>query len=217
MQEDVFQAIGVPAVDNVLQGYNCSILAYGQTGSGKTYTMMGSAADWGLIPRVCNRVFEELSNRVDVTATVEASFLEIYKENVRDLFQPPAKTREVLRVREHAVSGAYVEGLRLVPVQNYKQVQMLLVNGSKQRITAATDMNASSSRSHAIFTLHIVMKKAVSFSSDDSRDSYSSNSSEGKEDDDRDRDGDDGIQIMAKASLVDLAGSECAKMTGCTG
>jgi hypothetical protein len=99
-QEDVFDAIGVPAVENVLRGYNCSILAYGQTGSGKTFTMMGTQEDHGLIPRICNRVFKEIDRRKHdaVSAKVEASFLEIYKENARDLFQRSAKVKDVLRV-----------------------------------------------------------------------------------------------------------------------
>lgn len=33
------------SVDNVVNGFNCTIFAYGQTGSGKTYTMFGKGFD----------------------------------------------------------------------------------------------------------------------------------------------------------------------------
>lgn len=37
----VFQHTGGAMINEILQGYNCTIFAYGQTGSGKTHTMMG--------------------------------------------------------------------------------------------------------------------------------------------------------------------------------
>ena len=40
-QEDVYDDAVRPVVDEVLDGYNCTIFAYGQTGTGKTHTMEG--------------------------------------------------------------------------------------------------------------------------------------------------------------------------------
>ena len=50
--ETVFQDMGRPLVDKLFGGFNGTLFAYGQTGSGKTYSMMGSAADPGVIPKV---------------------------------------------------------------------------------------------------------------------------------------------------------------------
>lgn len=40
-QLELFDHAVVPIVNEVLEGYNCTIFAYGQTGTGKTYTMEG--------------------------------------------------------------------------------------------------------------------------------------------------------------------------------
>ncbi|KAJ2394870.1 Kinesin- motor protein, partial [Coemansia sp. RSA 2559] len=40
-QENVYDKIVNPILNEVMQGYNCTIFAYGQTGTGKTYTMEG--------------------------------------------------------------------------------------------------------------------------------------------------------------------------------
>lgn len=41
-QRDLYDQAVVPIVNEVLEGFNCTIFAYGQTGTGKTYTMEGS-------------------------------------------------------------------------------------------------------------------------------------------------------------------------------
>lgn len=40
-QKDLYDQAVVPIVNEVLEGFNCTIFAYGQTGTGKTYTMEG--------------------------------------------------------------------------------------------------------------------------------------------------------------------------------
>lgn len=40
-QKDLYEQAVVPIVNEVLEGFNCTIFAYGQTGTGKTYTMEG--------------------------------------------------------------------------------------------------------------------------------------------------------------------------------
>ena len=39
-QDEIFQSIGKPITNAVLEGYNSTVLAYGQTGSGKSHTMV---------------------------------------------------------------------------------------------------------------------------------------------------------------------------------
>lgn len=53
-QKEMFEAVASKTVQDVLNGYNGTIIAYGQTGSGKTYTMVGDAHSTqlkGIIPR----------------------------------------------------------------------------------------------------------------------------------------------------------------------
>lgn len=143
-QEDIYNDLGRPLVNDALNGYNCCIFAYGVSGSGKTHTMMGSNQDPGLIPRICT----ELMNS---KAQIEVSYLEIYKEKLHDLLGDSAE----LKVREHKEEGIYVKNLARYAVQNYKDILKLIEKGNRERITASTALNDRSSRSHAVFTLYI--------------------------------------------------------------
>uniref|UniRef100_A0A8C9WR85 Kinesin family member 13B n=1 Tax=Scleropages formosus TaxID=113540 RepID=A0A8C9WR85_SCLFO len=153
-QEVVFHCLGENLLHNAFQGYNACIFAYGQTGSGKSYTMMGSADQPGLIPRLCSALFErtELEQREGESFTVEVSYMEIYNEKVRDLLDPKG-SRQALRVREHNVLGPYVDGLSRLAVTSYKDIESLMSEGNKSRTVAATNMNEESSRSHAVFNI----------------------------------------------------------------
>jgi kinesin family protein 13 len=92
-QQNVYEGLGVEILENSLAGYNACIFAYGQTGSGKSYTMMGSENDKGLIPRLCEALFERVQGMLNngaenVTFKIEVSYMEIYNEKVRDLLDP---------------------------------------------------------------------------------------------------------------------------------
>ncbi|XP_071386944.1 kinesin-like protein KIF13B, partial [Centroberyx affinis] len=192
-QDVVFQCLGESLLDNAFMGYNACIFAYGQTGSGKSYTMMGSAEQPGLIPRLCSSLFSRILReaREGESFTVEVSYMEIYNEKVRDLLDPKG-SRQTLRVREHKVLGPYVDGLSRLAVANYKDIESLMSEGNKSRTVAATNMNEESSRSHAVFNIiltHTLM------------DMQSGTSGE----------------KVSKLSLVDLAGSERAAKTGAAG
>ncbi|KAM9409082.1 kinesin-like protein KIF13B [Pholidichthys leucotaenia] len=192
-QEVVFQCLGESLLHNAFQGYNACIFAYGQTGSGKSYTMMGSADQPGLIPRLCSALFErtQTEQREGESFTVEVSYMEIYNEKVRDLLDPKGG-RQTLRVREHKVLGPYVDGLSRLAVASYKDIESLMSEGNKSRTVAATNMNEESSRSHAVF--NIILTHTL-------RDLQSGTSGE----------------KVSRLSLVDLAGSERAAKTGAAG
>ncbi|XP_030205986.1 kinesin-like protein KIF13B, partial [Gadus morhua] len=192
-QDKVFQCLGDSLLDNAFLGYNACIFAYGQTGSGKSYTMMGSAEQPGLIPRLCCSLFARTleEQREGEVFTVEVSYLEIYNEKVRDLLDPKG-SRQALRVREHSVMGPYVDGLSRLAVACYKDVESLMSEGNKSRTVAATNMNEESSRSHGVFNLiltHTLTDRTT---------------------------GTQGEKV-SKLSLVDLAGSERAAKTGAAG
>ncbi|MCJ1227889.1 kinesin-like protein Klp8 [Toensbergia leucococca] len=192
-QDSLFNDLGVPLLDNAFQGYNNCIFAYGQTGSGKSYSMMGYGKEAGVIPRICQNMFERITDiqkDKNLSCRVEVSYLEIYNERVRDLLNPSTKGN--LRVREHPSTGPYVEDLAKLVVRSFQEIQNLMDEGNKARTVAATTMNETSSRSHAVFTLTVTQKRHDVETSMDT-------------------------EKVAKISLVDLAGSERATSTGAIG
>lgn len=192
-QENLHQDLGKPLLDNAFQGYNNCIFAYGQTGSGKSYSMMGYGKDAGIIPMICQDMFKRIDmmqQDKNLRCTVEVSYLEIYNERVRDLLNPATKGN--LKVREHPSTGPYVEDLAKLVVGSFQEIEHLMDEGNKARTVAATNMNETSSRSHAVFTLMLTQKR---FDPETKME----------------------MEKAAKISLVDLAGSERATSTGATG
>ncbi|KYR00493.1 kinesin-3 [Tieghemostelium lacteum] len=196
-QKTVFDDLGREVLSNAWEGFNCSIFAYGQTGSGKSYSMLGYGEDKGIIPLVCEEMFERINNTTTTASEqtvfkVEVSFMEIYNERVKDLLNPKNNKAGGLKVRNNPATGPYVEDLSKLAVKSFQEIDMLMDEGSKARTVASTNMNATSSRSHAVFTIVFTQSKI-----DKARGTA--------------------IDRVSKISLVDLAGSERAASTGATG
>ncbi|XP_038161971.1 kinesin-like protein KIF1B isoform X31 [Cyprinodon tularosa] len=194
-QNRVYKDIGKEMLEHAFEGYNVCIFAYGQTGAGKSYTMMGKQEEGqeGIIPMLCEDLFEKINedcNKEELSYSVEVSYMEIYCERVRDLLNP--KNKGNLRVREHPLLGPYVEDLSKLAVTSYTDIADLMDAGNKARTVAATNMNETSSRSHAVFTIVFTQKK-------------------------HDSETDLTTEKVSKISLVDLAGSERADSTGAKG
>jgi len=188
----VYNDLGEDLLDHAFDGYNCCIFAYGQTGSGKSYSMMGYGEDKGIIPRTCSEMFNRITRQTasNLTYQVEVSYIEIYNEKVRDLLNP--KNKGNLKVREHPSLGPYVEDLSRLVVNSFADIEHLMDEGNKARTVAATNMNETSSRSHAVFTLLLTQKRLDDLTKLET-------------------------EKVARISLVDLAGSERANSTGATG
>ncbi|XP_061113265.1 kinesin-like protein KIF1B isoform X1 [Conger conger] len=190
----VYNDIGKEMLQHAFEGYNVCIFAYGQTGAGKSYTMMGKQEEGqeGIIPLLCEDLFEKINdnNQEELSYSVEVSYMEIYCERVRDLLNP--KNKGNLRVREHPLLGPYVEDLSKLAVTSYTDIADLMDAGNKARTVAATNMNETSSRSHAVFTIVFTQRK-------------------------HDSETDLSTEKVSKISLVDLAGSERADSTGAKG
>ncbi|XP_011049900.1 PREDICTED: kinesin-like protein unc-104 isoform X10 [Acromyrmex echinatior] len=190
----VYKDIGEEMLEHAFEGYNVCIFAYGQTGAGKSYTMMGKQEEGqeGIIPQICKDLFRKISytSNERLKYSVEVSYMEIYCERVRDLLNP--KNRGNLRVREHPLYGPYVEDLSKLAVLSYEDIHDLIDEGNKARTVAATNMNETSSRSHAVFTIFFTQQQ---------------------------QDSTTGLMTekVSKISLVDLAGSERADSTGAKG
>ena len=121
-QDVVFDCLGKDILENAFKGYNACIFAYGQTGSGKSYTMMGAQGQAGIIPRLCNNLFEriETMSGPENQTKVEVSYMEIYNEKVFDLLDLTSTTKAGLKVREHNVLGPYVDGLGQLAVISFQ-------------------------------------------------------------------------------------------------
>ncbi|XP_008061851.1 kinesin-like protein KIF11 [Carlito syrichta] len=193
-QIDVYRSVVCPILDEVIMGYNCTIFAYGQTGTGKTFTMEGERSPneeytWeedplaGIIPRTLHQIFEKLTFN-GTEFSVKVSLLEIYNEELFDLLSPSSDVSERLQMFDDPRNkrAVIIKGLEEITVHNKNEVYQILEKGAAKRTTAATLMNAYSSRSHSVFSVTIHMKETTN-------------------------DGEELVKI-GKLNLVDLAGSE---------
>jgi hypothetical protein len=198
-QAAVYRSIGTQIVERTVQGFNCCLVAYGQTGTGKTHTLHG---DWsrtqqrGLLPRIAEGLLEELDALRSHGAEVQAlvSYLEIYNNRLFDLLAPPptrqlGKSRGRLDIHTHPKIGVYVDNLSEFPIQDFKDIEKLVSQGGRNKHTAATTMNARSSRSHTVFSMAIEVRNA----------SLAPHNR------------------MANVQVVDLAGRESEQTSECTG
>jgi len=207
------EAVGDTIQSNIFKGFNVTILAYGQTGSGKTYTMGTSGGkggphenqgykpneDDGIIPRAVFDLFETRQNlkRGKERVKIAMSYLEIYNEEARDLFSPD-NSNTSLYIRDSKSDGVYVQNLTWNNVESPNEVSELMESAAIKRATAATHMNAVSSRSHAICTLTVTIAPSPV-------DSNGNDENPHRE------------EVRSKLTLVDLAGSERIKRTGAEG
>jgi centromeric protein E len=176
-------------VKAAMEGYNSTVLAYGQTSTGKTHTMTGQRDDTGIVPLCVNDCFKYVrENASDEPREYlfRFSYLEIYKEHIRDLLSSTTSAPEPVRLFDKS-DGLIIRGLKEVVVSSPNKVFQLLKQGDKRRQVGATHMNRHSSRSHVVARLKI-----------------ESSSAKGKGDETR-------VSVL---SLVDLAGSESVRLNG---
>lgn len=191
-QIDIYRSVVEPLVDQVIEGYNCTVFAYGQTGTGKTYTMVGDRSDkevsWeddptsGIIPRAIDQLIDLLQCQ-ETEYTIRVSFLELYNEDAYDLLSPITDGNKLRIYNDSERKGSVIiSGLVELIVKTKAEIYEILEKGSFKRQTAPTLMNACSSRSHSIFSVTVHIKETTL---------------EGEE-----------VVKMGKLNLVDLAGSE---------
>ncbi|KAG4913543.1 hypothetical protein JHK86_053976 [Glycine max] len=206
-QRDLYDQAVTPIVNEVLEGFNCTIFAYGQTGTGKTYTMEGECKKAksgpngelppgaGVIPRAVKQIFDTLESQ-NAEYSVKVTFLELYNEEITDLLAPEEllkasleeKQKKQLPLMEDGKGGVLVRGLEEEIVTSASEIFTLLERGSSKRRTAETLLNKQSSRSHSLFSITIHIKEATP---------------EGEE-----------LIKCGKLNLVDLAGSENISRSG---
>ncbi|KAM8895291.1 kinesin-like protein KIF18A isoform 2-T3 [Spinachia spinachia] len=187
-QVEIFESTTKGILDGLMNGYNCTVFAYGATGAGKTHTMLGSQNE----PGVMYRTMTELFNRMDEAKeekefAVAFSYLEVYNEQIRDLLANAGP----LAVRENGSKGVVVQGLTLHQPKSAEHILEALDSGNRNRTQHPTEMNATSSRSHAVFQIYLRQQEKTA--------SLNPNA------------------CVAKMSLIDLAGSERASATNAKG
>ncbi|XP_060100740.1 kinesin-like protein KIF21A isoform X12 [Heteronotia binoei] len=228
-QEEIYIHCIEKLIEGCFEGYNATVFAYGQTGAGKTYTM-GTGFDvnimeeeQGIIPRAVKHLFKCIDEKRHSAIKqavpppefkVNAQFLELYNEEVLDLFDT---TRDIdsknkksnIKIHEDSAGGIYTVGVTTRSVSTEAEMMQCLKLGALSRTTASTQMNVQSSRSHAIFTVHLCQTRICSpVDADNMTDNrIISESSQLNEFE----------TLTAKFHFVDLAGSERLKRTGATG
>lgn len=195
-QDDVFENCADDIVKSLVDGYNGTIMCYGQTGSGKTFSMLGSTANYkyrGLIPRAINKIYSEVGGRFDNQITVRISMVEIYNELMFDMLSSKPtheQTGTDITIQDDNKGEVHVKGLTQQHCRNEEEALNALFEGEQTRATADNSANKTSSRSHAIFTIHLESRSTVESSEK---------------------------VIHSKLHLVDLAGNERIKKTGAEG
>ncbi|KAF1473160.1 Kinesin-like protein KIF18A, partial [Pygoscelis antarcticus] len=187
-QLEVFEHTTKSVIDGFLNGYNCTVLAYGATGAGKTHTMLGSPEDPGVMYLTMMALYNCMDQiKEDKICNVAVSYLEVYNEQIRDLLVNSGP----LAVREDTQKGVVVQGLTLHQPKSAEEILQMLDYGNKNRTQHPTDVNASSSRSHAVFQIYLRQQDKTASINQNVR--------------------------IAKMSLIDLAGSERASATNAKG
>ncbi|XP_069347436.1 kinesin-like protein KIF21A isoform X7 [Eulemur rufifrons] len=228
-QEQIYIQCIEKLIEGCFEGYNATVFAYGQTGAGKTYTM-GTGFDvniieeeQGIISRAVKHLFKSIEEKKHTAIKsglpppdfkVNAQFLELYNEEVLDLFDTTrdidAKNKKSnIRIHEDSTGGIYTVGVTTRTVNTESEMMQCLKLGALSRTTASTQMNVQSSRSHAIFTIHVCQTRVcpqidAENATDNKMISESSQMNEFE-------------TLTAKFHFVDLAGSERLKRTGATG
>ncbi|EDV22771.1 uncharacterized protein TRIADDRAFT_3491, partial [Trichoplax adhaerens] len=205
-QLNIYKSMVIPMIEEVLEGYNCTLFAYGQTGTGKTHTMIGQRDDqaflsWeddpkaGIIPRALGQLFDRLE-AMDGDYTMRISYLELYNEDIYDLLcLGNIESQKKLRIFEDSSKKGkvVVHGAEEVLIRCKNEAFDVLNRGAARRQIAETELNASSSRSHTLLTISMEMK-----------DKGFSTAEFAKEE----------TMKIGKLNLIDLAGSENISRSG---
>lgn len=190
--DDIYRDVIHAIVEKAMMGYHGSVFTYGQTSSGKTFTMTGTAKSPGIIPQAVFDAFDQIEKYPDRDFLLRICYLEVYKEQVKDLLNPdPVESLSIKVLHDAKTNKITMVGLKEQVVNNPAAVMQFLQQGESLRHIGATNMNEKSSRAHTVFRMIIESK---------------------------DRNGGKKAPIrQSTLNLIDLAGSENSKMTGSKG
>jgi len=166
-QAMIYEKAARKEVVEFINGLNCTIILYGQTGSGKTFTLFGAdgssgtcleqiTESSGIVPRVCAEVMEAIDTRaaLGIKSVLHVSYVEVFANEVTDLLKGGTFGGHWSGTAARAV----IEGSASQRVGSLSELQKLLQLGEINKRTAATKMNARSSRAHALLFLFLEQK-----------------------------------------------------------
>ncbi|GAV52142.1 hypothetical protein ZYGR_0AG01330 [Zygosaccharomyces rouxii] len=161
-QESIFTEVAKNYIQEMLEGYNCTVFAYGQTGTGKTYTMSGDMSIWGdldsqdkillgehagIIPRVLVNLFKQLSKE-NTEHSVKISFLELYNERLKDLLADNDSDEDNIRIFDNNNSNSHGASNGMGQVKmNKSKVRAPTLSGASVSSSASNSSSSSSSSS----------------------------------------------------------------------
>ena len=191
-QTEVWNLLGKPVLDKAWTGLNNTIFAYGQTGAGKSYSIFGYPGNPGVIPMAATELFERINAETDpnVRYEVTVQMIEIYMEKIQDLLVAPSKRKSADLPIKQSKAGVYVQGATKTPVSSYADIERVIAIGDGHRTIGATQMNATSSRSHTVVTIDF--SKVTKLAGKEGR-------------------------LKSMINIVDLAGSEKSGQAGTSG
>ncbi|OCT89733.1 kinesin-like protein KIF7 isoform X2 [Xenopus laevis] len=208
-QDATYNSCVQPLLEAFFQGFNVTVFAYGQTGSGKTYTI-GEASissmsedEQGIIPHAMAEIFKLIDENDLIDFTLRVSYLEVYKEEFRDLLEVHTTSKGIL-IREDEKGSVVLCGIKECEVEGLDEVLSLLEMGNAAKHTGATHVNVHSSRSHTVFTVTMEQRRCVGRVARVATD-------------EEEMLPDIGQVLSSKFHFVDLAGSERVLKTGNTG
>eukprot|EP00743_Colponemidia_sp_Colp-15_P005318 GILK01005718.1.p1 GENE.GILK01005718.1~~GILK01005718.1.p1 ORF type:complete len:1016 (+),score=245.98 GILK01005718.1:37-3048(+) len=154
-QQHVYDVMGKPMVDDALSGIDTSLFVYGQLGSGKSYTLFGTSADEGVVPRFVRDLFSRVSES-SATTEVLMSVCEIYQEKILDLLCPLDQQLSTVRtVKSHPKVGLYIENLTRYPVQEEENAMQKLDAALRNKALRSTVTNAFSHRGSLVISFSV--------------------------------------------------------------
>ena len=155
-------------------------------------TGTGNGDQRGIVPRALQLVgaYKNQLESKGWSYHMEVSYIEIYNECIRDLLRDNDFEDTKHEIKRDLNGGTYISDVTMLVVDpnDVAQIDAIIERAAKFRITAATAMNSTSSRSHAVFTLHLQARHA-----------------------------EQRVDLRGSLSLVDLAGSERLDKSGSKG
>ncbi|KAG7172235.1 Kinesin-like protein KIF21A-like [Homarus americanus] len=204
-QSEVYDVCVAGLIEGCFEGYNATVLAYGQTYTMGTGLEVDNGEDIvGIIPRAVDHLFRGIDERLAAAKEAEtpppdfkvtAHFMELYNEEIIDLFEPHFRGsgKSGIRIHEDAGGGIYVTGITTRTVTSLEETMQCLRAGALSRTTASTNMNTQSSSNFS----HLAPIGSKDVESTEDIPEFET--------------------LTAKFHFVDLAGSERLKRTGATG
>eukprot|EP01064_Diplonema_japonicum_P010083 TRINITY_DN17434_c0_g1_i1.p1 TRINITY_DN17434_c0_g1~~TRINITY_DN17434_c0_g1_i1.p1 ORF type:complete len:619 (+),score=163.13 TRINITY_DN17434_c0_g1_i1:57-1859(+) len=138
-EQEVFDQVLTDKIKDCFKGYKTSVLCYGQTGSGKTHTIHH------LLLKTIEGIFAK-------ECDVKMLYLQVYKEVMTDVV-----TGETVLVKKDRHGVTNLQNCSWQPIPTQEEAQAFLASCDEKRKTAATQMNASSSRSHACIVFAVTL------------------------------------------------------------